>query len=81
MNRFLILVMFVVAAALAHAQDIAGDWQGTLSAGGQDLRLVLHITTAPTADSKPRWTASTSPEPTASPSVLSLSTTPSWIWA
>jgi fermentation-respiration switch protein FrsA (DUF1100 family) len=28
---------------MAHAQDIAGDWQGTLSAGGAELRLVLHI--------------------------------------
>src|ERR1700722_7729201 len=53
MKRFLILVMFVVAAALAHAQDITGDWQGTLSAGGQDLRLVLHITTAPDGGLKP----------------------------
>lgn len=28
----------------ARAQDIAGDWQGTLSAGGMELRLVLHVT-------------------------------------
>ncbi len=33
--------------AQAGAQDIVGDWQGTLSAGGQQLRLVLHVTKAP----------------------------------
>jgi pimeloyl-ACP methyl ester carboxylesterase len=27
----------------ARAQDLAGDWQGTLAAGGAELRLVLHI--------------------------------------
>ena len=30
-------------ACLAQAQDIAGDWQGTLKNGGAELRLVLHI--------------------------------------
>jgi len=45
MKRILILAMQVVAgASLASAQDIAGDWQGTLSANGAELRLVLHIT-------------------------------------
>lgn len=34
----------VAAACFASAQDIAGDWQGTLSANGAELRLVLHIT-------------------------------------
>jgi uncharacterized protein len=38
------LVFLTTGAGLA--QDIAGDWQGTLSAGGQELRLVLHITKA-----------------------------------
>jgi len=28
----------------AHSQTIEGDWQGTLKAGGAELRLVLHIT-------------------------------------
>jgi hypothetical protein len=27
-----------------RAQDIAGDWQGTLSVSGAELRLVLHVT-------------------------------------
>jgi fermentation-respiration switch protein FrsA (DUF1100 family) len=45
MKAILILATEVVAAAaLVSAQDIAGDWQGTLSAGGAELRLVLHIT-------------------------------------
>ena len=34
---------FSVAAA-AHSQNIVGDWQGTLKAGGAELRLVLHLT-------------------------------------
>jgi len=45
MKGILILAAQVVAAAsLASAQDIAGDWQGTLAANGAELRLVLHIT-------------------------------------
>ena len=45
MKRILILAAFVIAiAALATSQDITGDWQGTLSVGGAELRLVLHIT-------------------------------------
>jgi pimeloyl-ACP methyl ester carboxylesterase len=28
---------------IAHAQDITGDWQGTLKAGSQQLRIVLHV--------------------------------------
>ncbi|MGP0018810.1 MAG: hypothetical protein ACLPHP_09605 [Candidatus Sulfotelmatobacter sp.] len=46
MKRILILAIFVAAATLARAQDITGDWQGTLSAGGAELRLVLHISKA-----------------------------------
>ena len=48
MNRILLLTTLVAAAALAHAQtqDLTGDWQGTLSAGGANLRLVLHVTKA-----------------------------------
>jgi fermentation-respiration switch protein FrsA (DUF1100 family) len=32
-----------IASAEQKAQSIAGDWQGTLEAGGQQLHLVLHI--------------------------------------
>jgi hypothetical protein len=42
-----VTALIFLAAGVSRAQDIAGDWQGTLSAGGQELRLVLHITKAP----------------------------------
>jgi hypothetical protein len=35
--------MILASVGLAVAQGITGDWQGTLSAGGAQLRLVLHI--------------------------------------
>ncbi len=44
MKRILTLALLLVATTVVHAQDIAGDWQGTLSAGGMELRLVLHVT-------------------------------------
>jgi len=37
-------VMLLFAAGAAKAQDITGDWLGTLHAGAADLQLVLHIT-------------------------------------
>lgn len=33
----------VVCSAALSAQDLAGDWQGALKAGTQELRLVVHI--------------------------------------
>jgi len=42
--------LFALAAALtcaAHAQDIAGDWQGTIRTGMGELRLVLHVAKNP----------------------------------
>jgi hypothetical protein len=39
----IVTIVLTLMAVCAHAQDIAGDWQGTLSAGGGELRLVLHI--------------------------------------
>jgi len=33
-----------MAASAYNSHDIAGDWQGTLSAGGAQLHLVLHVT-------------------------------------
>lgn len=48
MKKFMVLTaLIVLTATIARAQDIAGDWHGTLSAGGQELHLVLHITKAP----------------------------------
>jgi fermentation-respiration switch protein FrsA (DUF1100 family) len=41
-----LLILFVSGASLAQAENVVGDWQGTLSAGGAELRLVLHITNA-----------------------------------
>ena len=46
MKRILILLTVTMAATLARAQDITGDWQGTLDTGMGQLRLVLHITKA-----------------------------------
>ena len=44
---FAVLLVFILAGvSLARAQDIAGDWQGTLNADGAELRLVLHLTKA-----------------------------------
>jgi uncharacterized protein len=47
MTRRLIFPAIILAlVSIAHAQDISGDWQGTLDTGGGQLRLVLHITKA-----------------------------------
>jgi hypothetical protein len=44
MGRIPILTALVVTAACSvSAQQVTGDWQGTLSAGGSQLRLKLHI--------------------------------------
>jgi hypothetical protein len=40
-NRFMALTAF--PALLAYAQDISGDWQGTLKTGAQVLRILLQI--------------------------------------
>jgi pimeloyl-ACP methyl ester carboxylesterase len=47
MKQTFLLALFLIAAIFARAQDIVGDWQGTLSVGPAELRLVLHITKAP----------------------------------
>ena len=36
-------VVFALFGRAALAQDLAGDWQGTLSTGGPQLRLIVHI--------------------------------------
>lgn len=38
-----LFVIAVAAACVAHAQDITGDWQGTIRTGMGELRLVLHV--------------------------------------
>jgi hypothetical protein len=39
-----VLLLTMAAATTAQAQAIGGDWQGTLAAGGAEIRLVLHLT-------------------------------------
>ena len=46
MKRMVFCVALLVAAMFgmgAQAQDVAGQWQGTLHAGGKDLRIILKI--------------------------------------
>src|SRR5208282_2185391 len=47
MRRLLVvLILSLGAAGAASAQNLAGDWQGTLKPGDAELGLVLHITKA-----------------------------------
>jgi hypothetical protein len=46
MKRISIFIALLILSTFAAAQDITGNWQGTLSAGGAELRLVLHISKA-----------------------------------
>src|SRR6266568_425820 len=39
--RFMALA--ALAASLVNAQDISGDWQGTLKAGPRELRTILEV--------------------------------------
>ena len=47
MKRLLVVLTLLLGATLAHSQDITGEWQGTLSVGASELRLVLHIRKSP----------------------------------
>jgi len=48
LNKTFAVVMLALATACAsQAQDIAGDWQGTLAVGAGVVRIVLHITKSP----------------------------------
>jgi len=38
-----VVALSLGAAAIAHAQSIDGDWQGTLPANGSMVRVVLHV--------------------------------------
>ena len=47
MKRIVLLVaVALVTAEAGQAQNIVGDWQGTLKAEGAELRIVLHVTKA-----------------------------------
>jgi len=43
MKMLSVVLSIALLGSSAVAQDVAGDWHGTLNAGGTDLRLVLHI--------------------------------------
>ncbi len=45
-RAFINLLLTTLITGAAYAQNIVGDWQGTLKAGAAELRLVLHITKA-----------------------------------
>src|SRR5688572_4268740 len=38
------MVLTLIITGPAYAQAIDGDWHGTLDVGGEQLRLVLHLT-------------------------------------
>jgi len=40
---FIVLTFIAITTGLSFAQDVVGDWNGTLHPGGAELRLVLHI--------------------------------------
>lgn len=46
MKHVLVYFILILAGTFAGAQDIAGDWQGTLNTGMGELRLVLHVNRA-----------------------------------
>jgi hypothetical protein len=56
-QRLTLMALALVALSpLGRAQaQIAGDWQGTLDAGGTQLRLALHIIAAPDGSLKATW--------------------------
>jgi pimeloyl-ACP methyl ester carboxylesterase len=47
-KKYLFLLYILLVSAVAQAQDITGDWMGTLQAGQVELRLALHIKTSGT---------------------------------
>src|SRR5580704_7262609 len=68
MIRLCIGGVAMLLGPVLHAQDIAGDWQGTLKAGPQELRVVLAIdksadgkwnATFSSIDQSPDWGART----------------------
>ena len=48
MKKFLVVLASILLASIASfAQDITGDWNGTLNTGMGELRLVLHVSKTP----------------------------------
>jgi hypothetical protein len=58
-KRIKLITLAMLAACVANAQDIEGDWHGTLKAGLQELRLALHISKDNGGRCTPPWKAST----------------------
>lgn len=48
MKAWILVLIAVLAIGLSFAQDITGDWNGMLEAGGQKIRIVFHIKTGET---------------------------------
>src|ERR1700740_1264272 len=46
MKRIFLSFILILASTTLRAQNIVGDWQGTIDTGAGELRLVLHITQA-----------------------------------
>lgn len=44
MKKITFLLVFFFASLSTFAQDVTGDWKGTLTVPGMELHLVLHIT-------------------------------------
>ncbi len=47
-----LIALVTFAVPFIRAQDISGDWQGTLKAGGRELRTILQIKKGDTSDWK-----------------------------
>lgn len=47
MKHYTLTLALAITALSAQAQDVAGDWQGTLHAGPADLHLLVHISAGP----------------------------------
>src|SRR5262245_30294389 len=63
-----VAVLLLMCSRLVPAQDLKGDWQGTLSVGPRQLRLILHVdkaadmtwkATLASIDQSPDWGAGT----------------------
>src|SRR6202035_2609912 len=47
MKKILVILAFIaLTTGLSFGQDIVGDWNGKLTVGTAELRLVLHVTKA-----------------------------------
>jgi hypothetical protein len=41
--RLLFSVLAVLVGSAVYAQDLAGQWQGTIRSGSQDLRVIVRL--------------------------------------